>query len=97
MKVTVFLDPADLTVTEEEVARQAGGYGYRPDEDNRRLIAELTAQAGKLITPATRQGSALSCCSWMEERPKNSTVCLVLQRLKIYRTGAISNPVSSTG
>lgn len=52
MKVTVFLDPADLTVSEEEVTRQAGGYGYRPDEDNRRLIAALTAQAGKLITPA---------------------------------------------
>lgn len=52
MRVTVFLDPAELVVTEEEVARQAGGYGYRPDEDNRRLIAALTARAGKLIAPA---------------------------------------------
>jgi hypothetical protein len=52
VKATVFPDPADLIVTEDEVARQAGGYGYRPDEDNRRLIAALTAQAGKLIAPA---------------------------------------------
>lgn len=52
MKATVFVDPADLIVTDEQVARQAGGHGYRPDKSNRRLIAALTAQAGKLIAPA---------------------------------------------
>ncbi|MBE0584491.1 MAG: hypothetical protein IH612_12135 [Desulfofustis sp.] len=52
MKATVFLDPADLVITGEQVARQTGGHGYRPDDASRHLIATQSALAKTLIAPA---------------------------------------------
>jgi hypothetical protein len=51
VKATVFLDPADLVITGEQVARQAGGHEYRPDATSQRLIATQSALAKTIITP----------------------------------------------
>ena len=52
MSIAVRLRFKDLRVTPEDVARYAGGSHYRPDEERKRLAADILESASALVQPA---------------------------------------------
>jgi len=54
--VVVHFAPTQLTVTESEVARYAGGSRYRPDAKLEAEIADILSMAAGLVTPGAAYG-----------------------------------------